>query len=496
MRIEDYGFISDLQTGALVGRDGSIDWLCLPRFDSDACFAALLGNPDNGRWLIAPAGEPVKVSRRYRGESLILETLFETRTGAVRLIDCMPPRGKFPDLVRIVEGVRGHVKMKLCLTIRFGYGQAVPWVRQRDGDLHAIAGPDELVLRTDVPLKGEDHSTSASFTVREGEQVPFVLTWYPSHLDVPKRVQAADALRDTERFWKKWASRNTDDGEWSDAVRRSLLVLKGLIYEPTGGIVAAATTSLPEKIGGARNWDYLFCWLRDASFTLRALVESGYLEEAEAWRDWLLRAVAGSAEQLQIMYGLSGERRLDEMELPWLPGYEDSRPVRIGNAAVKQFQLDVFGTVISTLHDADCAGLPPQPLALRLQAEFMRVGDAVARAGRGHLGSARKATPLRAFEAHGLARGGLCGEHLPAAWIPEGGAPLDPPAEPDPPRSLPRGLQRKARNLRAGLRLPAARRQRAADAPGRIPALFRPARAGNNPRDRKAAHDRRPRPPL
>jgi GH15 family glucan-1,4-alpha-glucosidase len=372
MKIEDYGFISDLQTCALVGRDGSIDWLCLPRFDSAACFAALLGSPENGRWQIAPVDEPVKVTRRYRGDSLILETIFETETGVVRLIDFMPPRVEHPEVVRIVEGVRGRVNMQLRLTLRFDYGQAVPWVRQRDGDLHAIVGPDEVIVRTPVKLVGEDHSTCARFTVRTGQEVPFVLTWYPSHLFAPKPVSARRALQATGKFWKSWAARFTDKGEWSEAVLRSLVTLKGLIYAPTGGIVAAATTSLPEKIGGERNWDYRFCWLRDASFTLHALLTCGYFDEAMAWRDWLLRAVAGSAEQLQIMYGLAGERRIDEWELPWLPGYEGSRPVRVGNAAVEQFQLDVFGTVIATLHGADCAGLPPQPLAAQLRNELMR----------------------------------------------------------------------------------------------------------------------------
>jgi GH15 family glucan-1,4-alpha-glucosidase len=351
-RIEDYGLIGDCETAALVGRDGSIDWLCWPAFDSDACFAALLGTPKHGRWLIAPAGEITGISRRYRDNTLILETRFETADGVVDLIDFMPPRGNASDVVRLVRGIKGRVKLRMQLVIRFGFGIDIPWVKKNvDGPgLLAICGPDMTVLRTPVATRGEDLTTVADFEVAEGETVPFVLTYGPSHLPVPAPVDPLLALQETETFWNEWCSRCTYEGEQRERVMRSLITLKALTYAPTGGIVAAPTTSLPEKLGGTRNWDYRFCWLRDATFTLLALMNSGYTEEALAWHNWLLRAVAGSPANMQIMYGIMGGRRLLEWEAGWLPGYEGAQPVRIGNAAHAQLQLDVYGELIDAFH--------------------------------------------------------------------------------------------------------------------------------------------------
>jgi GH15 family glucan-1,4-alpha-glucosidase len=364
--IEDYGFLSDTQAGALVSRYGSVDWLCFPRFDSGACFAALLGDEKNGSWGFTPAGELTAARRKYRGDTLILETELETAEGTVRLIDFMPPRGEAPDIVRIVEGVSGSVSLRMDLTIRFDYGHVVPWVRKQHGGLEAIAGPDALILRTPVASHGEDLTTVAEFTVKQGERVPFVLTWFPSHQKPPREIHPEHALSETERYWNEWASRCSLGGEWRDAIVRSLVTLKGLTYEPTGGIVAALTTSLPEQIGGVRNWDYRYCWVRDATFTLVSLMSAGYLDEARSWRAWLLRAVAGSPAQMQIMYGVRGERRLPEFELPWLRGYEDSLPVRIGNAAAMQFQLDVYGEVLASMYRADQAGLKSSDADWRL----------------------------------------------------------------------------------------------------------------------------------
>lgn len=350
LRIEDYALIGDCQAAGLVGRNGSIDWLCLPRFDSAACFAALLGLEENGHWQIAPAGDVKRTTRSYRGDTLVLETRFETDTGIVKLIDCMPPRDEAPDVVRLVVGESGRVPMKMRLRMRFDYGSIVPWVRRTQRGLRAVAGPDTLTLDTPVAIHGEDLSTVADFEVSAGEQAPFILTWHASHLSDPAPVDALQAIAQTEQWWQKWSSRCTYNGPWREPVLRSLITLKALTYAPTGGIVAAATASLPEQIGGVRNWDYRFCWVRDATFTLYALMGCGYTEEALAWRQWLLRAVAGTPSQMNIMYGLAGERRLTELELPWLPGYEGSAPVRIGNAAHKQFQLDVFGELMDTLH--------------------------------------------------------------------------------------------------------------------------------------------------
>ena len=371
MKIEDYGFISDTQTAALVGKNGSIEWLCLPRFDSASCFAALLGDEENGRWRICPA-TPEYISRqRYRGDTLILETEFETATGRVLVTDCMPPRGRYPDVIRIVEGISGNVPMQMKLVIRFDYGTTVPWVRRRDGGTVAIAGPDAVILRTDVETHGENLSTASEFTVSAGEKRFFVLTWFPSHEPAPEPERAFEAVASAEKYWTEWTEQCSYRGEWRDDVVRSLITLKGLTYAPTGGIVAAATTSLPERIGGVRNWDYRFCWLRDATFTLYALMAGGYREEASAWRDWLLRAAAGCKSQLQIMYGPAGERRLPELELPHLGGYENSQPVRVGNAASRQFQLDVFGEVIDAMHQARRHGIDCSEESWRLERHVM-----------------------------------------------------------------------------------------------------------------------------
>ena len=370
--IEDYALIGDCETAALVGRDGSIDWLCMPRFDSGACFAALLGTPDHGRWRIAPGGEVRAVRRRYQPGTLVLETCFETPEGEVKLIDSMPPRSAEPDLVREVVGVRGRVRMRMELVIRFDYGAVVPWVRRTERGLRAVAGPDALTLETPVEIVGRGLTSVATFDVAAGEHVPFVLAWHPSHRPPPACPDAVATRGETVRWWRDWSGRCLDGGPWHEAVRRSLITLKALTYAPTGGIVAAPTTSLPECLGGARNWDYRFCWLRDATYTLYALLSAGYTDEACQWREWLLRAVAGKPEQISIMYGLAGERRLTELELDWLPGYEGSRPVRIGNAAHAQFQLDVFGEVVDAMHLARRGGVPPDENSWRVIGTLMR----------------------------------------------------------------------------------------------------------------------------
>ncbi|MBA3401572.1 MAG: glycoside hydrolase family 15 protein [Actinobacteria bacterium] len=355
--IEDYGLIGDLQTAALVSRHGCIDWLCLPRFDSGAMFAALLGDSENGHWTIQPEDEFHSPGRSYRGDTLVLDTELETPTGAVRLIDFMPPRGKAPDVVRIVEGLRGSVDMLMELVLRFDYGSIVPWVRTIDETLVGIAGPDAISLRTPVELEGRDLRTYAHFTVEQGDRVPFVLTWSPSNEPLPEAIDAEQALADTVAYWEDWIGSCIAAGRWAAPVRRSLLTLKALTYAPTGGIVAAPTTSLPEALGGVRNWDYRYCWLRDATLTLLAFLRAGYVDEARAWRDWLLRAIAGDPEDIQVVYGVAGERRLIELELPWLEGYESSKPVRIGNAAADQLQLDVYGEIVDALHMARRRGL-------------------------------------------------------------------------------------------------------------------------------------------
>jgi len=361
--IEDYALIGDTQTAALVGRDGSIDWLCLPRFDSAACFAALLGNGDNGYWRIAPENPDTRITRRYLPGTLVLETTFTTNDGTVRMLDLMPPRGRDPDLVRVVEGVDGRVPMQMDLVIRFDYGSAVPWVTQSEGATQAIAGPDCLHLFTPIPTRGEGLSTVAQFTVGPGDRVPFALVWSPSHQPAPQPIDVGDAVDDTIAWWQEWIGRTTHRDPTSTArtalVERSLITLKALTYGPTGGIVAAPTTSLPERLGGVRNWDYRFCWLRDATFTLYSLMMAGHVAEAIAWRDWLLRAVAGDPEGLQIMYGVAGERRLTEFELDHLPGYLGAKPVRVGNAASTQLQLDVYGEIADALHNTRRVGIPP-----------------------------------------------------------------------------------------------------------------------------------------
>ncbi len=370
-RIEDYALIGDCHTAALVGRDGSIDWLCFPRFDSGACFAALLGERDHGRFLIAPEAPIRAVRRRYLPDTLVLETEFETDEGIVALIDCMPPRSAAPDLVRVVEGRRGSVPMKLEAQIRFDYGSIVPWVNHDDVGMHAIAGPDRVLLRSPIRLHGRDFCTHGKFTVSAGQRVPFVLTWYPSHEPEPEALDPFELVATTESFWREWSSRCSVHGRYRDAVVRSLITLKALTYAPTGGIVAAPTTSLPEELGSVRNWDYRFCWLRDATFTLYALLITGYVDEARAWREWLIRAVAGTPSQIQIMYGISGERRLTELELPWLPGYEQSRPVRIGNAAYLQSQLDVYGEILDAAHQARRAGLETDSRSWAIQRKLL-----------------------------------------------------------------------------------------------------------------------------
>jgi len=360
VRIEDYAIVGDTQTLALIGRDCSIDWLCFPRFDSGACFSALLGTPENGRWKIAPAGEHRAVRRRYIDDTLVLETEIDTHEGSVRIIDYMPIRGRAPDIVRIVEGVRGRVPIEVDLTIRFDYGALIPWVRRIDGRLHAVAGPDALMIATPVKLEGKGMSTVAKFCVEPGDRVPFVLTWYPSYEEPPPSPDPFDSLTDTIEWWHEWSSACQAKGPYRAAVMRSLITLKALTYQPSGGIVAAGTTSLPEEIGGVRNWDYRYCWLRDATFTLQAMLHAGFRNEAKAWRDWLLRAIAGDPAKLQIMYGVLGERRLDEREVPWLTGYEASKPVRIGNAAAGQLQLDVYGEVVDMLYEARMSGIGPE----------------------------------------------------------------------------------------------------------------------------------------
>jgi GH15 family glucan-1,4-alpha-glucosidase len=370
--IEDYALIGDCEAAALVARDGSIDWLCWPRFDSDACFAALLGGEEHGHWRIAPRDGNARITRRYRPNTLILETQFECDEGAVTLVDFMPVGGTGVDVVRLVHGTRGRVTMCTQLVLRFGYGEIVPWVtRLDDGTLRAVAGPDMVVLRTPVHLTGQNMRTVGEFKVAADETVPFVLAYAPSHGPPPRPIDPKSALDDTEGFWTSWTKKCRPSGHCSDAVVRSLITLKALTYWPTGGIVAAPTASLPEQLGGGRNWDYRFCWLRDATLTLLALMDSGFYDEAQAWLEWLLRAVAGSPEQVQIMYGIAGERRLIEWEVPWLPGYDGSAPVRLGNAAHGQRQLDVFGEVMDTLHQARCHGLAASESGWALQQAFL-----------------------------------------------------------------------------------------------------------------------------
>jgi len=372
-RIEDYAVIGDCRTTALVCRDGSIDWLCVPRFDSAACFTALLGDKSNGRWLIQPAGKITKTSRRYRGESLILETHFTTSTGKVRVIDFMPPDSPDCSIVRLVECLEGRMAMRTELAIRFDYGVTIPWVSRRDSrTMTAVAGPHMLTFRTPAEVKGENMHSVAEFTLRKGESMPFVLAYSESFQPLPLSVDAHISLEETERYWRRWSGICKVKGKWRNAIMRSLLTLKSLSYAPTGGIVAAATTSLPEKIGGTRNWDYRFCWLRDATFILLAFLNAGYSEEATVWLNWLLKVIAGAPEQLQTIYNVMGEKRLDELELPLLPGYENSRPVRIGNAAYTQLQIDIYGELADVVAQARAGGLPLSARSTALRSVFMR----------------------------------------------------------------------------------------------------------------------------
>jgi GH15 family glucan-1,4-alpha-glucosidase len=371
-RIEDYALIGDLQTAALVHRDGSIDWLCLPRFDSPACFAALLGDESHGHWRIAPSDAGARRTRRYVGETLVLETEWATESGSVRVLDFMPPRDEVADVVRIVEGVRGTVEVSMELRLRFDHGSVSPWILQGDGGGHyAVAGPDSVWLHSDVEVAHHDRTIATTFTVGEGERVGFVLTYQPSHLGSPRRMDPHRALSGTKRFWEEWVDGCDVSGPYAEEVRRSLILIKALTYAPTGGILAAATTSLPEQIGGERNWDYRYCWLRDASFSLQALLHSGYLDEARAWREWLVRAAAGRPDQLRIMYRVDGGRWIHEQTVDWLPGFAGSRPVRIGNGASEQRQLDVWGEVLVSLHLARDAGLPLSETSWEVQRELM-----------------------------------------------------------------------------------------------------------------------------
>jgi GH15 family glucan-1,4-alpha-glucosidase len=373
VRIEDYAVIGDTMTAALIGRDGSMDWLCLPRFDSTSCFARLLGDDEHGHWTVRPAGDVTATRRSYRDNTLVLETEHDTADGTVRVTDFMPVRGEHADIMRMVEGVRGSVPMRMELVVRFEYGRTVPWVRRLDnGALALVAGPDALYLHTPVETRGEGLKTVADFVVAEGERVSFALMWDQSHHPPPEPADCLRALAETVDFWTEWSTRSRYEGRWGDAVHRSLLTLKALTYQPTGGIVAAPTTSLPEQVGGVRNWDYRYCWLRDATFTLQSLMIAGYTEEAAAWRDWLLRAVAGMPSEMQTMYGPAGERRIPEWEADWLPGYEGSRPVRLGNAAVEQFQLDVYGEVMDALHQARRAGIDNDGPSWEFQLEMMK----------------------------------------------------------------------------------------------------------------------------
>jgi GH15 family glucan-1,4-alpha-glucosidase len=371
-RIEDYALIGDTQTAALIGKDGSLDWLCLPRFDSGSCFAKLIGEDDHGRWLIAPEGEVTAVHRRYRGKTLVLETEMTTAEGRVRLTDFMPPRHHHPRVVRLVTGIEGEVRMRTELVIRFEYGEDIPWVRRTERGLHAIAGPNALTIDTPIELRGQHMQTEANFSVKAGEQVAMVLAWHLSHDEEPFVLDVDRALRETVNWWEDWcASIDEVHGEWEELALRSLITLKALTYDPTGGMVAAATTSLPEDLGGVRNWDYRYCWVRDATLTLDALIEAGCRGEAEAWMRWLGRAAAGAPEQLQIMYGPAGERRLTEFEVNRLPGYEGSRPVRIGNAASGQFQLDVYGELMDALDRARSHGIAGDGVIWQVQVALM-----------------------------------------------------------------------------------------------------------------------------
>ena len=493
-RIEDYALIGDLQTAALVNREGSIDWCCFPRFDSGACFAALLGTPDHGRWVLAPTSPLTGSSRAYRRDTLVLESTYETAEGVVRAIDFMPPRGHAPDIVRIVEGVEGIVPMRSELVIRFDFGQIVPWVRRVDHARVAIAGPDALCFRTPVELHGENMTTVSEFSLSPGDRIPFVLTWYPSHEPLPDEIDPEEALEDSISYWHEWANTCVHYGPYHDEIHESLLLLKALTYEPTGGIVAAPTTSLPEWIGGVRNWDYRFCWLRDATLTLLAMLQAGYKDEAVAWREWLLRAIAGDPADVQIMYGLGGERRLDERTLEWLPGYEGSAPVRVGNAASTQLQLDVYGEVLDALYQARAHGAPADDHIWSLAAKPARLARGELEAGGlGHLGGARprRGTSRTRRSWPGSRSTAPCacrGLRSRRADRPLAGVPRR-----DPGRGARTRLERREAVVHAVVRLRRARRERAPDADRRLPACDRSSSRRHGRGDRARAPRGRPR---
>ena len=495
--VEDYAMIGDLQTAALIGRDGSIDWCCFPRFDSGACFARLLGGPEHGRWLLAPAGGITRATRRYRSDTLILESIYECPEGRVRAIDFMPPRGDTPDIVRIVESLDGDVPMRSELVIRFDYGSIVPWVRRVDHARVAVAGPDALCLRTKMPVRGENMTTVSEFVLKPGRRVPFVLTWFPSHQPLPDPIDAEAALNDSEAYWLEWAGNCSHAGDYHDEIHSSLLVLKALTYRPTGGIVAAPTTSLPERIGGGRNWDYRFCWLRDATLTLRAMLAGGYLDEALQWRGWLLRAIAGDPADLQIMYGIAGERRLDERELDWLPGFDGSLPVRVGNAASTQLQLDVYGELVDSAYQTTVHGVPGDPagwsllkMLLRWLEDGWRQEDAGIWEVRGpnrHF-TYSKVMSWVAFDRAVRFHDEFGRDGPVERW-------RQPPRR-DPRAGAERGLVRRQAGVRPVLRLRQAGRERVADAGGRVPARRRPAHGLDGRRDPARADARRPGAPV
>ena len=403
--IEDYAPIGNLRTAALVGRDGSIDWLCVPRFDDAACFCALLGTPEQGRWLLAPARAARRATRRYRDRTLILETEFETSAGAVCVVDFMPTWRDRTDVVRIVTGLRGRVPMRMELVLRFGYGSVIPWVRRVDGALLATSGPHSVEVRAGVDTHGEDFRTVADFTVAAGQRIPFVITFFPSHKPRPLPIDPFAMLDVVQHQWEAWCAQCTYDGRWRDAVVRSCITLKSLTHAPTGGIVAAPTTSLPERIGGTRNWDYRYCWVRDATFTLYALLLAGYRGEAAAWHEWLLRSAAGRPDDLQTLYAVDGDRVRVEFVAPWLPGYRGSAPVRVGNGASAQFQLDVYGELVDTLALARNAGLDPRAEAWNFELAISQVrGEELEQAGSRHLGNARRNAPFHPLQGDGLGR--------------------------------------------------------------------------------------------
>ena len=495
--LEDYGLIGNMISAALVGTDGSIDWLCLPRFDSPACFAALLGTPENGRWLIAPRDKVEKSSQRYLPGTAVLETRFETATGAVTITDFMPlsdDEAKV-DLVRIVRGDRGEVAMSMELVLRFNYGEVLPWVTRRDYGLSAVAGPDAIELHTPVTLEGRDLKTFADFTVREGETVPFTLSYHPSHKQPHFVPDRHESLEQTVSWWTEWVGRCTFTSrrpEWHEAVTRSLITLKLLTYQPTGGIVAAPTTSLPEAIGGSRNWDYRFCWLRDSALTLYALVNSGYRAEADAWRQWVRRATAGHPKQLQIMYGISGERWLPEMEVPWLAGYENSLPVRVGNAAADQVQLDIYGEIAETLYIAREIGLGPMDKNYEFQTLVLEYLESIWQTTDHGIWEMRG--PPRAFTHSRM----MCWVAFDRAikiaekfGIRAPDRPLGHGARRDPRRRLRQRLRREAQQLHPVLRRQDPRREPAADAPGRLPAARRSAHSRHDQGDRGGPAQRR-----